>query len=642
MIARTHAENFLQRREPRDYSMGSCMSVDSFKNNISKYLREASDVSRYIERYSTYAGRRLNKLGKGAFGVVYEVSLLPNIENEQGAFKVITYDNREMFLLKKEINFFKNVAPKYPLFFLKYYNCVIDNFNNRLMIFTEKLDRSLHVAPDRSNWLYKKEKNRKLFRVVKDKPLSVKIGLLLNMALGISLIHKEGYIHYDIKPENFLIKDGEYPIIKIIDYGIVHDFKRSREVIENIGTPYYMDPNIASYRPKNSIENDIYSLGITFIEIFFNVFFGFQESRALDVASIINLFSNKRIKNYQDCLLPNNYTIKNCELPDEMIRYPTEEKVLKKLFISMIDFDIKERPSSEEVVITLYYILKSIDPDSIYLPENENKLYRKAYGDINSKEYPKITSSSNANPVEKLDLEYLEKINIKKFNLHEYIKDFVLNKINEQERLEEDHEAAKPANEDNKHSFILEKENKNNNIDNFKVDHVLEKKDRLERRKYIAEPQDYKLQQNPIRQRDKREIIQNPINKNRLYNYKRPDQHINEKRNLPKYDIKAVADKDGKNFIDNVRDKKDILPRYLYDELIKKRDERMNRLYRESAQRKVRNERRMYDRPKQLYPRHQNNAYNESIRKKYRYPANKGRYPNDDFYGMAKQPIRYI
>ena len=420
----------------------TCMSVDFFNRYQSNYLKYTFNVSDYMrQRNISDAPPGFKKLGKGAFGVVSEASLLVEKKKEiQGAFKAIKYNIFEKPLLDKELSFFETFAPKYPLFFIKYYNCVRDEINKSVLIFTEKLDGSLYKKPEKQQFLYNMQKNDKLFKMFENHPLSVKIGLLLNMALGISLMHKEGYVHYDIKPDNFLIKQGKYPIIKVIDYGMVHNPLKSREIISKRGTPNYMDPAISTSYPLNSRRNDIYSLGMTFIEIFYNISFGLEKYgvNGDNLYLLLKNVSKNRFKDYKNCLLPAENTLTICETPNEM-NNSKEDKVLRALFISMINSDIKERPYAEEIVITLTYILKKIDPESLYLPENHNKLKKAVYGESDLEHFPVITSRYNAEVVHNLDLQYLKEDSIKKYNfINQNSKQYVLDKIEASYKIKEE------------------------------------------------------------------------------------------------------------------------------------------------------------------------------------------------------------
>lgn len=88
---------------------------------------------------------------------------------------------------------------------------------------------------------------------------------------ALTYVHTRKIAHCDIKPENIFITRDAYDrrmvIVKLIDFGISHNFECPREEREHIsGDPLYMAPEQAV--PKASIDHraDLYSLGATFYE----------------------------------------------------------------------------------------------------------------------------------------------------------------------------------------------------------------------------------------------------------------------------------------------------------------------------------------------------------------------------------------
>lgn len=95
-------------------------------------------------------------------------------------------------------------------------------------------------------------------------PLAQTCDIMLQLASGLSFIHKNGYVHRDIKPDNlFYLPDGT---VKISDFGIACKIGEKQEGDAIQGTVYYCAPEVLMGEPA-SPSNDIYSMGCVFYEI---------------------------------------------------------------------------------------------------------------------------------------------------------------------------------------------------------------------------------------------------------------------------------------------------------------------------------------------------------------------------------------
>jgi serine/threonine-protein kinase len=99
------------------------------------------------------------------------------------------------------------------------------------------------------------------------KPLTVDqlLGIMEQIADGLSFAHEREIVHRDLKPANIHIsKNGQ---VKILDFGLVHeassDMTRSGHVL---GTPNYMSPEQVQGL-KIDARSDVFSLGAVFYEL---------------------------------------------------------------------------------------------------------------------------------------------------------------------------------------------------------------------------------------------------------------------------------------------------------------------------------------------------------------------------------------
>ena len=122
---------------------------------------------------------------------------------------------------------------------------------------------------------------RSLADVMKEQhllPLEFAVAVASQIAVALYSAHGKGIIHRDLKPENILLtnKDGNYPFVKIVDFGISKILQSDAKPDERLrtltksgaifGTPEYMSPEQAA---GESVEpaSDIYSLGVIMYEM---------------------------------------------------------------------------------------------------------------------------------------------------------------------------------------------------------------------------------------------------------------------------------------------------------------------------------------------------------------------------------------
>ena len=64
--------------------------------------------------------------------------------------------------------------------------------------------------------------------------------------MAISHCHSHNVAHRDIQPENILLEctDSGHELVKIIDFGTSIKFKPGQVMMDTVGTPYYMAPEV--------------------------------------------------------------------------------------------------------------------------------------------------------------------------------------------------------------------------------------------------------------------------------------------------------------------------------------------------------------------------------------------------------------
>lgn len=203
----------------------------------------AKITEKYIGKY-----RVLEEIGRGKFSTVYRAEN-PLLMREVA----IKQMNTELFPDSKSIElFFDQIRP-----------VISFSHENTISIFDFVSDLSSPV------FVMEYMSSGNLHNYLKNNP-DLSYGriteLLLSAANTIDKLHKQGFIHGDIKPENFLIdKNG---LLKLSDIGLLKALEIStasnKENIKN--TPEYTSPEIAEGGDANAF-SDQYSLGIIAFEL---------------------------------------------------------------------------------------------------------------------------------------------------------------------------------------------------------------------------------------------------------------------------------------------------------------------------------------------------------------------------------------
>ncbi|CAI5760147.1 unnamed protein product [Candida verbasci] len=146
---------------------------------------------------------------------------------------------------------------------------------------------------------------------------------------AVSYIHREGFIHRDLKPMNIFIDRSNN--IKVGDFGLAKNSQFSNYLSRNnqvaneelstiVGTVFYTANEVSTGKYDEKV--DMYSLGIIFFEMCYSLSTGMERAKIL-----------------------NNLRLKEIEFPTNF-KNNTEKKVIKLL----LNHDPTQRPSANEIL----------------------------------------------------------------------------------------------------------------------------------------------------------------------------------------------------------------------------------------------------------------------------------------------------
>jgi calcium-dependent protein kinase len=207
----------------------------------SKFIQEfRSDPN---EKYET-----LQLLGEGSYGKVFKVC--DKFSKVIRAMKVIkkykkNFNPDEEAKILKEMNILKSLDHPNILKVYEFYNTE-ENF----YIISELCQGG------------------ELFdKIIKSKQFDegVAAHIMKQLLSAIQYCHQNNMVHRDLKPENILIetleeKEKDYFNIKVIDFGTAEIFKNNTMLHKQIGTPYYIAPEVLKNQYNEKC--DLWSCGV--------------------------------------------------------------------------------------------------------------------------------------------------------------------------------------------------------------------------------------------------------------------------------------------------------------------------------------------------------------------------------------------
>lgn len=223
--------------------------------------------------------------------------------------------------------------------------------------------------------------------------------MFLQLANGMKDINAS-LVHRDIKPENILICGST---LKISDFGLskVAVEKTRTMTFKGGGTPLYMSPEAWDYS-KNTIQMDIYSMGIIFYELAALEYPYTPMPRTHEEAKNLHLYSAiQNIKNVNTGLAPRLVSIINRML----------EKSPKRRFENWNEIiQALEQPSSSESTLDNIVAMAVNAKNSLSLQrqKQESEQQRKAK---EREDFCKLVHSQFDNTIIAVLKEYVDKIN---------------------------------------------------------------------------------------------------------------------------------------------------------------------------------------------------------------------------------------
>ncbi|XP_030612814.1 serine/threonine-protein kinase MAK isoform X9 [Archocentrus centrarchus] len=195
-----------------------------------------------MNRYTT-----LKQLGDGTYG-----SVLMGRNNESGELVAIKRMKRKFYSWEECMNLREVKSLKK----LNHANVVklkeVIRENDHLYFVFEYMKENLYqLMKDRENKMFSENEIR---------------NILFQVLSGLAFVHKHGFFHRDMKPENLLCMGPE--LVKIADFGLAREIRSKPPYTDYVSTRWYRAPEVLLKSSSYSSPIDLWAVGCIMAELY--------------------------------------------------------------------------------------------------------------------------------------------------------------------------------------------------------------------------------------------------------------------------------------------------------------------------------------------------------------------------------------
>ncbi|XP_051909957.1 serine/threonine-protein kinase MAK isoform X3 [Hippocampus zosterae] len=195
-----------------------------------------------MNRYTT-----LKQLGDGTYG-----SVLMGRSNESGELVAIKRMKRKFYSWEECMNLREVKSLKK----LNHANVVklkeVIRENDHLYFVFEYMKENLYqLMKDRENKMFSENELR---------------NIMFQVLAGLAFVHKHGFFHRDMKPENLLCMGPE--LVKIADFGLAREIRSKPPYTDYVSTRWYRAPEVLLRSSTYSSPVDLWAVGCIMAELY--------------------------------------------------------------------------------------------------------------------------------------------------------------------------------------------------------------------------------------------------------------------------------------------------------------------------------------------------------------------------------------
>nr|XP_033790569.1 serine/threonine-protein kinase MAK isoform X2 [Geotrypetes seraphini] len=303
-----------------------------------------------MNRYTT-----LKQLGDGTYG-----SVLMGKSNESGELVAIKRMKRKFYSWDECMNL-KEVK---SLKKLNHANVI------KLKEVIRENDHLYFVFEYMKENLYQLMKDRnKLF------PESVIRNIMYQILQGLAFIHKHGFFHRDMKPENLLCMGPE--LVKIADFGLVRELRSQPPYTDYVSTRWYRAPEVLLRSSSYSSPIDIWAVGSIMAELYTlrPLFPGTSEvDEIFKICQVLGTPKKTDWPEGYQLASAMNFRFPQCVPINLKTLIPNASNEALQIMRDMLQWDPKKRPTASQALKYPYFqVGQALGPSPQYLEQKQIK-----------------------------------------------------------------------------------------------------------------------------------------------------------------------------------------------------------------------------------------------------------------------------
>uniref|UniRef100_A0A8D0CPI0 non-specific serine/threonine protein kinase n=1 Tax=Sander lucioperca TaxID=283035 RepID=A0A8D0CPI0_SANLU len=199
-----------------------------------------------------------------------------------------------------------------------------------------------------------------LYQLMKERnmlfPESVVRNMTFQILQGLSFIHKHGYFHRDMKPENLLCMGPE--LVKIADFGLAREIRSQPPYTDYVSTRWYRAPEVLLKSNSYSSPIDIWAMGCIMAELYTlrPLFPGNSEvDEIFKICQVLGTLKKSDWPEGYNLATSMNFRFPKCVPTSLRSLIPNASNEAITLMKDMLQWDPEKRPSAAQVLRYPYF-----------------------------------------------------------------------------------------------------------------------------------------------------------------------------------------------------------------------------------------------------------------------------------------------